>query len=183
MQCPSQDILIRTCIFKTITCRYRRGFTSLRRCATVRMWAVAASAVPGASVSGFCRNSANTSAVIRRMRCLFRMPSRVLSRRRRAVAGVGAAAHSSRNQSAARSSLGDSAPYGRAVMAGMLCARAALAPPRGQRGGFEFDVERALFAMVANRALAPCAGNRARAALPVPLVGSNRPTPERSPVR
>ena len=72
----------------------------------MRMWALAASAVPRATVSGFCRNDASTSAaVIRRMRCLFRMPSTVLSRRRRAVAGVGAAAHSWRNQSAARSSL------------------------------------------------------------------------------
>src|SRR5262249_43767355 len=47
-------------------------FTSMRRCATVRMWALAASAVPGATVSGFCRNSGSTSAAaIRRMRCLY----------------------------------------------------------------------------------------------------------------
>src|SRR5262249_6412141 len=57
-------------------------FTSVRRCATVRMWALAASAVPGATASGFCRNSGSTSAaVIRRMRCFLRMRSTVVSRR------------------------------------------------------------------------------------------------------
>ena len=68
-------------------------FTSLSRSATARMCALAASAVPGATVSAGCRKMRNTSAaVIRRMRCALRMRSRVLSRRRAALSGVGTAA-------------------------------------------------------------------------------------------
>src|SRR5262252_2915447 len=48
-------------------------FTSLRRSATARMWAAAASAVPAATVSAGWRKVRNTSAaVIRRMRCALR---------------------------------------------------------------------------------------------------------------
>ena len=67
-------------------------FTSLRRSATVRMWALAASAAPGATVSAGCRKIRDTSAAaIRRMRCAFRMRSTVLSRMRAALVGVGTA--------------------------------------------------------------------------------------------
>jgi len=68
------------------------------------MWVVAASAVPGATVSGFCRDSANTLARGDRPDAMS-LQDALVSRRRRAVARVGAAAHSSKNQSAAGSSL------------------------------------------------------------------------------
>src|SRR5580704_13141368 len=68
------------------------------------MWAVAASTVPGATVSGGWRKMRSTSAASkRRMRWFLRMRAIVFSLTRTAFAGVGTCSHRSRNQLAAGS--------------------------------------------------------------------------------
>ena len=71
----------------------------LRRAATAVMWAVAASFVPLATTSGFWRRMRRISAASRRrMRWAFSRFVTRLSRRRTALAGVGASTHRSRYQ-------------------------------------------------------------------------------------